>query len=300
MTSQAAASRKLFDSTLGTAKTGPKSTAAVPYSSDGPTLPIIGAALNSQQELAQGKDTTQRAKKKRKTGHTHVASTSKETASEVDAIPAPKEEVPKPIQNNLAPLYEPWTLLAPSLCAVLETRFQALEKEVAVVVFTRNQNVRSGINTLKRHLDGDEISTAAVSSDGNSAPGPRPRLVAVSAQGEGTGKLATITEMTKRVVKPRGESQQSSMNGWFSYTSLASRTEESSDVPDKPGGEEDVEEQDEEAFEALEDIQKRDRDARKKGRKTPVLTIWLSRDRIPQFRNAFGEEIVQVSATTQK
>ncbi|EUC50081.1 hypothetical protein COCMIDRAFT_83014 [Bipolaris oryzae ATCC 44560] len=252
-------------------------TATPPYSSEGPTLPIIGAQ-EADSNLA----------KKRKA--------SKNTQST-----APKKQSQEVYPHTIHPsLYEPWTRLPPDLLKLLEsqTRLQGT-RNIIPVVFSKNQNVKSGINRLKTYLGAYRNPASTI--DMPDALKRDDVVIAVSAQGEGTTKLVGIVDMVRRIVAPSSKEEVGDglVETWAMYTMLTSiDIERKARVPEvKKKGEEEVEsEEEEEAFESM-DVDGRGGPKEKdevKMRKVPVLTVWMTRKRIPAFRNAFGEQVFEV------
>jgi hypothetical protein len=258
--------------------TTPTATATQPYSGDGPTLPIIGAADEALKAFE-----TEKPNKKRK-------------AQDTKASTSPKKPSQAPSQaTNHPSLYEPWTRLPTELLKLLETQSRLRgAQNIVPVVFSRNQNVKTGINRLKTYLgayknpaSGIEIPEALKEED---------CLIAVSAQGQGATKLVGIVDMVRRIVKPSGGEGQ--VETWWMYTMLTSIEVE---IKDRMRNSEEVEkaqesQDEEEAFEPMdvdgrEQLQskEKDRDTTKK-RNVPVLTVWMTRKKIPAFKNTFGEQ----------
>ncbi|XP_014556916.1 hypothetical protein COCVIDRAFT_15755 [Bipolaris victoriae FI3] len=252
-------------------------TATPPYSSEGPTLPIIGA-----QEI--GSNPTKKRKASNNTQST-----------------APKKQSQEGSPHTIHPsLYEPWTRLPPDLLKLLEsqTRFQGT-RNVIPVVFSKNQNVKSGINRLKTYLGAYRDPTSTI--DMPDALKREDVIIAVSAQGEGTTKLVGIVDMVRRIVAPSGKEEvgDGPVETWAMYTMLTSidieRKARVADVQKKEVEEAESEEE-EEAFESM-DVDGRGGQKEKdevKMKKVPVLTIWMTRKKIPAFRNAFGEQMFKV------
>ncbi|KAF9738468.1 hypothetical protein PMIN06_007360 [Paraphaeosphaeria minitans] len=229
---------------------------AASYASDGPTLPIIGSAGEHSDWVAPNpedrpteKDPLPRpAKKQRTQDHLSKVSTNPEASSK-----RPKVEVEG--------LHQPWTLLPVEVLQQVEKRVAGERGEkVEVVVWTKNQNVKSGINRLKSLLGFEEAPEAGEQSGREITTRRNDKLIAVSAYGEGTTKLVGIVEMTKRVVG--GATKEASGETWFTYTVLSSTSE---------------------------------RDVKNK---VPVLTVWLSPTRIPELKVTFGEQTFKVKRTT--
>jgi hypothetical protein len=127
--------------------------------------------------------------------------------------------------------------------------------------------------------------------------------VAVSAQGDATTKLAGVIEMIKRILKPAVDQDGSvDIQDWYIYTSLASRTVEKQANTKKTGKESAAEVTDEEgiAFESLAAISDKDQEARSSNKTVAVLTVWLSRTAMREFKDAFGEEKIQVATKKEE
>ena len=236
---------------------------AASFASDGPTLSIVGG-LEERAGMTRPSPLTgdSRPSKKQKT--------SDGLAKEVD----PATAAPKEPQIDLAPLYKPWTLLPTDLLPQIEKRLGgSLEEDVEVVVWTKNQNVKSGINRLKALLgftaaDGPDGKNKDATSSKNSG-----KLIAVSASGQGTTKMIGIVEMAKRIVGGRGdvkEVKDASSETWYAYTGLTGLK-----MPAQQGEGNEGQEQND-------------------GKKVPVLTAWFSRNSIPEFKKAFGEQTFTV------
>lgn len=262
------------------------------YVSEGPTLPIIaGGATTVTGLLATSNPSSerdQRASKRRKTSDESDESDddagSQDSPSNPTTTPKPKQQQkqsqpPGHILN--APLYKPWTLLPAAPRAHITARFggdeAGLEGHVVVVVFTKNQNVRSGIHKIRGLL---------AESGGMEKEEEGEKVLAVSAQGEGTVKLVGIVEMVRRVTKGKGEGDE-----WYMYTVLSSVAAEKKDGE---GQDDEGEEREDDAFEPIAGAKEGER--RKSPERTvPVLSVWMSRAPIPQFRSAFGEEKIRIA-----
>ena len=254
-------------------------TATPPYSSEGPTLPLIEGECE----------------------HTAIPNTKRPKAlvSKMDGD-AEKESKPQkqaqPVATTHPALDEPWILLPPNLTKKLkvQTRLRGMQN-VVPVVFTKNQNVKAGINRLKTYLGAYmNRSNRIVTPD---ALKQTDVLIAVSAQGEATNKLVTIVDMAKRVVAPSTTEKDGTIETWWMYTSLASAEVErkSRAVPDTNsnlGLGEKTKETQEEAFEPMEvdAPDEEEEQDRTKTRKVPVLTVWMTKKRLPAFKEAFGEQ----------
>jgi hypothetical protein len=209
-----------------------------------------------------------------------------------------------PARTGLAPLYQPWILLPAPLRAALGTRLQNFETNVVPVVYTKNQNIKSAVNKLSKYLTTGASMTNPSSTQGRQElPNSPKKIVAVSAQGDATTKLAGVIEMIKRILKPAVDQDGSvDIQDWYIYTSLASRTVEKQANTKKTGKESAAEVTDEEeiAFESLAAISDKDQEARSSNKTVAVLTVWLSRTAMREFKDAFGEEKIQVATKKEE
>ena len=173
-------------------------TATQPYSSEGPTLPIIGAT-----------DNVKKATKKRKAQDENTGAATKK----------PSQQPPMP--TNHPSLYEPWRRLPSELLKLLETqsRLRAMQN-IVPIVFSKNQNVKSGINRLKTYLGAYRDRASAIEMP--DALKEEDLVIAVSAQGEGTTKLVGIVDMVRRLVVPPGKDDIEMVESWWMYTMLTS------------------------------------------------------------------------------
>ncbi|KAJ5060077.1 hypothetical protein J3E74DRAFT_270650 [Bipolaris maydis] len=258
-------------------------TATPPYSSEGPTLPIIGAPENDSNPA-----------KKRK-------------AQNSTSGTAPKKQSQQVSPHTIHPsLYEPWTRLPPDLFKLVEsqTQLQAIQN-IVPVVFSKNQNVKSGINRLKTYLGAYHDPASTI--DMPDALKRDDVVIAVSAQGEGTTKLVGIIDMVRRIVAPSSKEEVGDgvVETWAMYTMLTSiDVERKASVMEvkKKEAEEIESEEEEEAFESM-DVDGRGAQKEKdevKMKKVPVLTVWMTRKKIPAFRNAFGEQVFEVQRLVEE
>lgn len=260
-------------------------TATPPYSSEGPTLPIIGA-LDGAPKVAE----TVKSGKKRKAQHGDAGIATKKPS---------QPQSPPTIHPSL---YEPWTRLPTELRKLLETQKHLRgTQNVIPVVFSKNQNVKSGINRLKTYLGAYKDPASTI--DMPDALKAEDTVIAVSAQGEGTTKLVGIVDMVRRIVAPSGKEEgNGKVEPWWMYTMLTSvEVERRPKAPETVGkGAEEAkksgnsQEEEEEAFEPMEiDGDGAQEKATEKDsvqtRKVPVLTIWMTKKKTSTFRNAFGE-----------
>ncbi|KAF2833568.1 hypothetical protein CC86DRAFT_11657 [Ophiobolus disseminans] len=267
-------------------------TAAVatpPYSSEGPTLPVIegdgdhmtnGYAEAAGETVAKGKSNA--AKKKNR-------SENRESTT----------KLVQPVATNHPALYEPWTLLSRDILGLLLSQSRLADtKNVVPVVFTKNQNIKGGIlrltTYLRAHLD-----------QKNPIELPEPlkkheSIIAISAQGDGATKLVSIVDMVRRIVVPKTALEQSdkAIVTWCMYTSLASVEVERKNqsareaVSHREGSHTVQDTQEEEAFEPMDvDVPEEKTNMEPlKMRRVPVLTVWMTKKRLPAFKDAFGEQ----------
>ncbi|KAF1921849.1 hypothetical protein BDU57DRAFT_526595 [Ampelomyces quisqualis] len=262
---------------------------ATPYSSEGPTLPIIGA------------DTERSANDTDKARITNDQETNRA----------------QPVPTIHSSLYEPWTLLPNELVNLLtlQARLRGTQN-IVPVVFTKNQNVKSGINRLKTYLGAykDEIQPMDI-PEALTRPDA---IIAVSAQGDGTAKLVSILDVARRVVAPSIKEKKmveeigTKINTWWLYTSLTSvEVEKKARVTSGANDGEKLdakvrakqinEDSEDEAFEPMDvDMPVRQKEQRQKKKiKAPVLTVWLTKNQIPAFKDAFGEQSFEVKSLPQ-
>jgi hypothetical protein len=178
---------------------------------------------------------------------------------------------------------------------------------VDVVVWTRNQNVRAGVNKLKNLL----CATPREGQEG--------KLVAVSALAQGATKLVGIVDVAVRVVGGgEGGDGQEKREGttWFLYTVLSGVL-----VPKGRGGDGDTLAERKEAqgegdavdvdLDLKVDVDgdgvgpagehggavHQVRQSAQDMKRVPVLTVWMSRRSMAGWRDVFGEkEVVVVGA----
>ncbi|KAF1942363.1 hypothetical protein EJ02DRAFT_176656 [Clathrospora elynae] len=269
-------------------------TATPPYSSEGPTLPIIGATGNQKAAAAKGS----KSGKKRK-------------AQDESASIATKKPSQTPSPPTVHPsLYEPWTRLPSELLKLLvaQSRLRGTQN-IVPVVFSKNQNVKTGINRLKTYLGTykDPASTIEIPE----ALKQEDVVIAVSAQGEGTTKLVGIVDMTRRIVAPseKDKNDKERVETWCMYTMLTSVEVERKAKPQDMGMEEmggevkkPQDTQEEDAFEPM-DIDGKGNEKSEEPmqkRNMPVLTVWMTKKKIPAFKTAFGEQTFTVQKMAQE
>jgi hypothetical protein len=250
-------------------------TATPPYSSEGPTLPIIGAP----------EDASTAGKKRR--------------AQDDNNGTASKKPSQPPTPPTIHPsLYEPWIRLPTEIRKLLETQKRMrTTQNIVPVVFSKNQNVKSGINRLKAYLGAckDPASTIEMPD----ALKEDDLILAISAQGEGTTKLVGIVDMAKRIVAPSGKEpdKHGKEETWWMYTMLTSvevdrkiKTSRPADKSDADIGNTQSTLDDEGLSNGNNTIQRR---------KIPVITVWMTKKRIAVFKNVFGEQTFAVKLLPQ-
>jgi hypothetical protein len=181
---------------------------------------------------------------------------------------------------------------------------------VVPVVFSKNQNVKSGINRLKTLLGAHQDPASTIEKP--DALKEDDVIIAISAQGEGTTKLVGIVDMVRRIVAPTGKEHDNNAKEetWWMYTVLTSVEVDRKIKTVRPldKNNTDVEKthstQDEEAFESIhlhgryaQELSARNDTMPK--RKVPVITVWMTKKRIAVFRNAFGEQTFAVKLLPQ-
>jgi len=257
-----------------------------PYSSEGPTLPILGAPDGAVKAVVPEK-----SDKKRKAQEGIAGTTTK------------KPSQPQSTSIIHPSLYEPWTRLPTELRKLLEAQKHLRgTQNVIPIVFSKNQNVKSGINKLKTYLGAYKDPASTI--DMPDALKAEDLMIAVSAQGEGTTKLVGIVDMARRIVAPNGKEEgNGKVESWWMYTMLTSleieRKIKSPEADSKEAKKPEVSQEEEEAFEPMEiDEHEAQAMATEKDlietKKVPVLTIWMTRKKISTFRNAFGEQAFPV------
>lgn len=245
---------------------------AASYTSDGPTLPIVGdtsAHMDQIQEIKTTNETRPSKKRKTKIGN----------ATEPNEPSVAVQQV----QVDLTSLYKPWTLLPPELLQQIEKRLSgSVESKTEVIVWSKNQNIKSGINRLKALLGFSEFDgnrpQRCDATEHKKADG----LISISAFGEATTKMIGIVEMAKRVVHGGKAEESGFAEPWYTYTSLTGLTREQMSS-DREGGLE---------------REKRQTSKDDNKNKTPLLTVWISSKSIPELKTAFGEQTFTVRRLT--
>lgn len=300
---------KRMSDILASSSTDPLTTASplptAPSSSDGPTLPILGASVSEHSTKVAA---PQGQKRKRTAQPTRPAETNVQTN-------VPTSQASQRPRTNHPSLYEPWTLLPAPQRRALEAQGVG---NVVTVVFGRNQNVRAGINRIKRCLREGEGGVPHVlrGEEGEGVAGEGVKgeegVIAISAQGDGTVKLVGVVDMTRRIVGEQGE-EEGGKEGegvrWWLYTSLSSvdgargaqdggREDGAAEMAE--GGEGmhvdvDVDVDVGDGGGAVQESQTPNQPGKTKI--VPVLTVWMTRTRIPTFKDAFGEQSFTVYDT---
>lgn len=252
---------------------------AITDTSDGPALPIIGAA----NEHASTKGT------KRKRASNDVPKPEKSPVTEANGV---RRE-----NTNHPSLYEPWVLLPAKQRNDVEK--QGTDK-IEVVVYSRNQNVKSGISRLLRLVGAaptapdDEEKNVGKASEGGDA------MVVLSAQIEGTVKLVGIVDMARRIAAQGGKGVRKEEGAkWCTYTVLSSVQMPQSE-PSKTGGEDQEAEADAVDVDEGEEggaVKETQRSEEGEMRRVPVLSVWMSRKRMAGWKEAFGEQEMVVYKT---
>jgi hypothetical protein len=212
-------------------------------------------------------------------------------------------------------------LLPPGLLAAVYKRLgeSFWAENCTPVVMTRNQNIRSGVNKLKSYLGATTPnSSVEIAKEAVEVLRSEYLVVAVSAMGAATTKLVGVLEVLRRVVggadgeaEVGGEGQGTRQTEeWYMYTSLGSmlvekkaRTENKQTrdgmehvdelLPAKGTGVETRRNGDEDTFFEPTATDKETAEAAEKTpreKSVPVLTVWLSRTSIPEFKRDLGEE----------
>lgn len=292
----------IFASSAENSSSAPAAVAA-PYSSEGPTLPIISNA--DSEHTANAKKPLNAPVLKSKM-HEHTRN--KKKAEEENSKRSVKDRA-EAVPTFDPALYEAWNILPAELLRILISQERLRPKQnIVSIVFTKNQNTKAGINRLKKYLGAYvdkkqpmDIPDALKQSDA---------VIVVSAQGEGTLKLVSIVDMVRRVVAPntRDKAIDGKVETWWMYTSLASvevehKTRanlESTDAAQSGANtdhtEEAGEEEEKDAFEPMEvdTPAPQQKTPQKQTRQEPVLTVWMTKKKIPAFKETFGEQTFEV------
>ncbi|KAH8695707.1 hypothetical protein GQ44DRAFT_719457 [Phaeosphaeriaceae sp. PMI808] len=269
-----------------------------PYSSEGPTLPIIGAAEEPER-------------RNNKVMNSNVVSNKK-----VEKYKKAESEGPlghsiqrtQPSATIHPALFEPWNFLGTVLFKLLQSQNRIrVAQNIVPVVFTKNQNINAGIKRLKTYLGayrGDITSTKVQDSLEQ-----RDVIIVISAHGVGTTKLVSIIDVLKRAVSPiTKEAKDSNMvDTWYMYTLLTSIEEERKiQTASEVNAEIELDQntqgtEEEDAFEPMGTIlsEKDKGQDQVKPRKVPVLSIWMTRIQIPRFKDVFGEQTLMVQRLPQ-
>jgi len=271
-------------------------TATPPYSSEGPTLPIIGAHEAPHLHHVNGDKASK---------HTLEDQSGKRRKSQAQGAAKTTLTQPRAPVTMHPSLYKPWTLLPTELLRMLESQSRLREKQnIIPIVFTKNQNIKSGINKLKTYL-GAYLDTSNP-IDMSEALKQDDRIIAISAQGDGTTKLVGIVDMARRVVSPSAKEREggAKTETWWLYTSLTSveverktkREGAAKAADENKHGFQGSEEED--AFEPIVVDGGRQDDGPQLPtfKKVPVLTVWMSRKRISAFKGVFGEQSLIVKS----
>ncbi|KAL6707890.1 hypothetical protein ACN47E_003564 [Coniothyrium glycines] len=247
-------------------------TATPPYSSEGPTLPIIGAPEDTVQVPVKDTEKVASNKRKRQDRDRNTVAT--------------KQSHPQ--SRTLHPsLYTPWVLLPTTL------RKSVKQENIVPVVFSKNQNVKSGINRLKCYLSysHSEVSTIQRPDALDTEEG----VIAISAQGDGSIKMVGIVELVRRIVSKGVQKGDEKKTEWWMYNMLSSV--EVSKQPNRRGNETGDKESEAMEVDGAEDAMNSEGIETKH---VPVLTVWITRRKIPAFKTAFGEHLLNVRKLDQE
>lgn len=261
--------------------------ATPPYSSEGPTLPIIDAKGIPDV-------TTKITDRKNPVSSQGADKTGQKGVKGRGAPKTQNSSVAPTLATTHPTLYEPWRLLPPELISILETQSRLRGAEnITPIVFTKNQNVKSGINRVKAYLGAyqDEKNPIDIPKSLNS----KDSVITISAQGDGTAKLVSIVDMARRIVAPdSAEQDKKDQETWYMYLALTSIEVERKEVHAASKVQQtgkSTQDTSEEAFEPMDvDIPTADAKEQPKPKKTPVLTVWMTKRAIPAFKDAFGEQ----------
>ncbi|KAF2035659.1 hypothetical protein EK21DRAFT_96840 [Setomelanomma holmii] len=265
-------------------------TATPPYSSEGPTLPLIDgdSAIketnsNAATTSKASEDSTSRKRKLQHQNQSGHATTS-------IAVPATVHSA----------LYKPWTLLSVELLKSLKSQGRMREMQnIVPVIISRNQNIKAGINRLKTCLGAHKDNTNPIEMPAGLKPADA--MIALSAQGEGTAKLISILDVVRRVVAPAAIQQEGSGSAvtWWLYltlTSVEAERKSQTGAGGRQASSHTQETEDADAFEPIDVEQTSNGDASENlaTRKIPVLTAWMTKKRVSAFAEAFGEQTFTV------
>jgi hypothetical protein len=315
--------------TLASTTANTHTTSTAPYSSEGPTLPILGGAGEHGVHIAVSAPAAgKRLQAEVEAGHTGQQTQTRRSkqlkTSEVAATQQSRQKpVPAPQTANpeLEPLKRPWMLLPPDLLAAVYKRLgkSFWEENCVPVVMTRNQNIRSGVNKLKSYL-GATTPNASVKNAKEVVEVLRSEclVIAVSAMGAATTKLVGVLEVLRRVVGGADGEVEAGGEGegvrqreeWYMYTNLGSILVEKKarignkqkrdgmelvdEVPSAkgPGVETGRDGEESASFEptAADEQTTETGEKTPKVKSVPILTVWLSRTSIPEFEKELGEE----------
>ena len=183
-----------------------------------------------------------------------------------------------------------------------------------VIVYSRNQNVKSGIGGLLRVVGAasgaskDQAGKDQAEPEQNVESGhvdEEDKMVVVSAQGEGTVKLVGIADMVRRIVgEERKETVAVGKDGkkegsrWYIYTVLSNvevprmgeATSEEQDGEEGNSAEAWLEAMDVDEIEEGGAVRETQQSEKEEMKKVPVLSVWMMRKKTPGWKEAFGEQ----------
>jgi hypothetical protein len=276
-------------------------TATPPYSSEGPTLSILA------EDGMTGNHTAAKESKRHPTVSTDRRDAEEEKRKQTQATKQNAPTKARRVATIHPSLYQPWTLLPSELLKVLVSQARLRSSQnVVTIVFSKNQNIKSGINKLNTYLGAYRTKENPI--DLPEALKQTDVLIAISAQGDGTTKMVGIVDMLRRGVISKENDDSQRTETWWTYTSLTSIemkrklkiqvsedriNNENRDILDAT--------QEEDAFEPMEiDVPVNDKSEAAPAVKVPVLTVWMTKKRIPAFRDAFEEQTFTVVQMTEE
>ncbi|KAF1960396.1 hypothetical protein CC80DRAFT_544846 [Byssothecium circinans] len=250
------------------------------------------------------------------------------TETEIDKTKAKKAKQAKVQYEHLR---KPWLSLPPSLLTAVQTRLGfdiasssssssfSWQDRCVPIVCTKNSSVKSGVRRLEAYL-----GCGAGNGNGNVEVPEMERememlsrgegLIAVSAMGAAVSKVVGVLDVVRRAVG-EGETVR-----WWMYTGLscwvgdAGEGEEGDGVEGEDTGGVEGEDTSGDREVVMRDVEKdleagkdsredqgqgmdknknRGKD-REKGGRIPVLTVWLCRKSLPEFKKVFGEQSFEV------
>ncbi|KAF2471720.1 uncharacterized protein BDR25DRAFT_195850, partial [Lindgomyces ingoldianus] len=204
-------------------------------------------------------------------------------------------------------LLQPWDFIPKDVCAAVEARVGGSEAfwkaNTIPIVISRNSDFKSSINKIKSYLGAYRNPLSTIPMPSTPILKSANLIIPVAAQGVATSKLVSIVEMAKRVVMPsqtrsgivlEDEDTKQKVEEWYAYTSLGGRlvrSGKSQGGKRKRRGNRGVGEAETGTVDVDVDMGS---NSDFKQTSFPVITIWLARSEIPEFRDAFGEQRFKV------